>query len=212
MGDRVRTTATKRPALVGLESLLRSMAHSLICGVFKALPLFRRTPISRRHGLLLLAGVMILYSACVKSENPTGLCDLRELDPSLKTLGKMERSSDGRLRLVNSPDAPSLVPCACEVDPWLKVIASRNPMVDAQSSADEGILFLYARPVLGTLVPVAVDMTLEDNRQQLELRRIPGVDEHASCFEREELTMAAFGYAKQYNETILRLAGVGSGR
>ena len=148
-----------------------------------------------RSGIASVFIVLALSHAHAQEE----LCDLNKI---IKPLAQIGWNTDGT-ELIEKSISPALIPCTCEIDPFLASIADRDPVADAQSSFESGSPHFVTLPTLGGAVFFQnVDpVTAPD----LPSRPISGADEGAECYERERLEHLAQQYAATYNDTLATL-------
>lgn len=141
----------------------------------------------------------LLVLAGCRTAPPVAMCDLNEIAKPLGSYGW----NVARAELIEKPITPVLIPCSCEIDPFLASIGDRDPVADAHASLASGSPHYVSLPTLGGA------LFFEDSdphdAPDLPSRRIPGPDEHAECYERERLEQFAKDYASAYNDTLSRL-------
>jgi hypothetical protein len=151
------------------------------------------------HGVVWIA--ILTLSSSIAAAQPK-LCDLNEIT---QPLGRFGWNAEGT-ELVDKPIEPAMIPCSCEIDPFLSSITERDPVADAHASFASGEPYFVSTPTLGGTVifedPGVLDL---EEIPDLPTKRIPGMDEHAVCYERERLEQFAKDYAAQYNTTLARL-------
>jgi hypothetical protein len=147
-----------------------------------------------KGGLLAL----MLALACSHSASQVELCDYNEI---LKPL-IAKRWNESRTELVEVPIRPLLMPCMCEIHPFLLTIAERDPIEDAKASLASGNPHFFRTPDLGGMVSIK-DFD-PDNSRPLPSRMIPGLDEHPVCYERERLGQIAKSFSTAYNTYLYK--------
>ena len=147
-----------------------------------------------------IACFLCLIAVSPHARGAEPLCDLNKIIPSY---GRFEVDSDGSVREV--PTSPMLVECDCEFDQFLRDIADRDPGADARRSLKSGKPVFLAEPVLGGLWAVGLEDSELDLYASVPRRALPGLSEHALCYEQQRLSLKAREYLKIYNRALAGL-------
>ena len=147
-----------------------------------------------------LSLVIVLAAGCSTPTEPA-LCDLNELIPMEGGI-----AVDPQTRELHEVPAgsPVLVPCECEIDPYLRAISERNPVVDASTSFKSGHPKFLGEPGYG-LWPVGLDEPDYAFLESVDLKALPGDTEEIRCHEQIRLRLEARSYLEKYNRELLRL-------